>query len=452
MKTEQKFLTVRELVELAKNGMATANPEYQRGPVWRPDQKKKLIDSVMRGYQLPIFYLHYKRTQAGGLTRESYDIIDGQQRITSLHSFVEGAFPLFAANDPIARFPKFLQDEPCPWGAKNFQGLSEELQDRLLETQLPIAYIETDDDNEVRDLFVRLQSGSPLNSQEKRDTYPGHFTDFILQLGGKPDIARYPGHNFFQRVLRMKPGKDRGKTRQLAAQIAILFLGRRATGGFTDINASAIDDYYYTNLDFDSNSPNCKRLMAILDKLDELLGSGKMQPLRGHDAMHLVLFLDQVWDDYTRSWESKLREAQGSFSAVVARAAKSSKDGNPDEAWLRYGLWTRSNSDRGENIQLRHTYYGRRMFELLGNLTPLDPRRAFNALEREIIYSRESTKCQRPGCGSTMPWSEAEIHHIKPHSEGGRTEVGNGALVHKHCHPLSAADVQEFAESIWPLG
>ena len=448
MKTEQRFLTVRELVELAKNGMATANPEYQRGEAWNDDQRKKLIDSVLRGYQLPIFYLHYKKTVAGGLTRESYDIIDGQQRITSLYGFVEGAFRLFAANDPKARFPKFLQDAPCPWGEKNFQGLSEELQARLLESKLPVAYIESDDDNEVRDLFVRLQSGSPLNSQEKRDTYPGQFTDFILQLGGKPAIARYPGHNFFKRVLKMKPGRDRGKTRQLAAQIAILFLERRRKGSFTDINASAIDNYYYTNVDFESDDPKCKRLMAILDKLDELLGSGRMPPLRGHDAMHLVLFLDQVWDDYTRSWESKLEEAQGSFSNILAKAAKSSKDGNPDEAWLRYGLWTRSNSDRGENICRRHSYYCQRMFELLGNLTPLDARRAFNALERELIFWRDSKRCQKPGCGAGVPWKEAEIHHIKPHSEGGKTEIGNGALVHKHCHPLSAVDVQEFADSM----
>ena len=446
MKTEQRFMTVRELVELAKNGMATANEEYQRGPVWRPHQQKKLIDSVMRRYQLPIFYLHYKKTEAGGLTRESYDIIDGQQRITALHSFVEGAFPLFAADDPQARFPNFLRDEPCDWGAKKYQEFSEELQERLLSTQLPIAYIETDDDNEVRDLFVRLQSGSPLNAQEKRDTYPGRFTEFILQLGGKPAILRYPGHNFFQRVLRMKPGSDRGKTRQLAAQIVILFLGRRTVGRFTDINASAIDDYYYTNLDFDSDSPNCKRLVAILDKLNDLLGSGSMQPLRGHDAMHLVLFLDQIWDDYTRSWESTLRDAQRSFSATVARAAKSSKDGNPDEAWLNYGVWTRSNSDRGENIRLRHVYYSRRMFELLGKVTPLDPHRAFNALEREIIYAREGSKCQKPDCGAIVPWNEAEIHHVKPHSEGGRTEIKNGALVHKHCHPLSDDDVKAFAE------
>ena len=33
------------------------NPGYQRGEVCTPRQQKKLIDSIFRGYQLPIFYL-----------------------------------------------------------------------------------------------------------------------------------------------------------------------------------------------------------------------------------------------------------------------------------------------------------------------------------------------------------------------------------------------------------
>ena len=447
MKTARKFLSVRDLVDLSKNGMAQANPEYQRGEAWSPSQRKKLIDSVMREYQLPTIYLHYKKTEAAGLTRESYDIIDGQQRMTALHRFVEGAFPLFDINDPRARFPSFLQDEPCPWGGKTYQGLSEDLQKRLLDAEVPVAYIETENANEVRDLFVRLQSGSPLNAQEKRDTYPGEFTGFILQLGGKPAILRYPGHEFFQNVLRMKPGRDRGKTRQLAAQVAILFLERHRVGRFTDINSGAIDDYYHTNLDFDSESPTCKRLVSILDKLNQLLGVGLKLPLRGHDAMHLVLFLDQIWDDYTKSWESGLQKAQGTFSAALAKSAKATREGEPDEMWNRYGVWTRSNSDRGENIARRHSYYVRRMVEFLGTLTPLDPKRAFNGLERELIYWRDGAACRRPGCGAHVDLAEAEIHHIKPHGEGGQTVIDNGALVHPHCHPKSRSDTEDFAKA-----
>ena len=452
MKTEQDFLTVKELVDLRKNDMATPNHEYQRGAVWNRDQQMKLIDSVMREYQLPIIYLHYNKKTVGRMTQESYDIIDGQQRITALYLFVEGAFPLYTADDEKARFPKFLQSEPCPWGGKDFHGLSEELKDRLLNARLPVAYIETDNSNEVRDLFVRLQSGFPLNAQEKRDSYPGQFTDFILALGGKPEIPKYPGHSFFKRVLRMKPGQDRGKTRQLAAQLAVLFLERRnnGSGHFADINARAIDDYYYTNLDFNSESPDCKRLREILNKLDHLLGDGKSPRLRAHDAIHLVLFLDSIWEDYTRSWESTLQEAQGKFSTTLAKATQSSKQGEPDETWLKYGVWTRSGSDRGENIRRRHDYYSQRIVEFLGNLIPKDPQRTFGPLEREIIYWRDAKTCKV--CCADVLWNEVEIHHVKEHSQGGKTELQNGVLVHKQCHPKGPAATKELASKVSSLG
>jgi hypothetical protein len=63
---------------------------------------------------------------------------------------------------------------------------------------LRIVCIETHDPNEARDLFVRLQAGLPLTSQEKRDSWPGQFTDFVLRLAGKPGLTRYPGVDFFR--------------------------------------------------------------------------------------------------------------------------------------------------------------------------------------------------------------------------------------------------------------
>ena len=447
MKTTTDFRTVKQLVELRKHDMAKPNPEYQRGVVWTQDQQMKLIDSVMRGYQLPIIYLHDIKREVAGRTQETYDIIDGQQRIAALYLFVEGAFSLYEPDDERARFPKFPREQPCSWGGKNFHSLPGDLKTKLLGTELPVAFIETDNGNEVRDLFVRLQAGLPLNSQEKRDSYPGQFTEFVLRMGGKPEIPRYPGHDFFRRVLKMKPERDRGKTRQLAAQVAILFLERHDKGKhhFTDINAKAIDDYYYTHLDFDASTSTCQRLIDILSKLNDLLGEGNRPKLRAHDAIHLVLFIDSIWDDYTRSWESTLPAAQDKFSEALAHAAKTRSDPKPEEAWLRYGVWTRTNSDRGDSIRHRHYFYSQRMAMYIGNLTPKDSKRAFGSLEREIIYWRDGKKCGM--CGSEVLWAEAEFHHIKEHSQGGRTELENGKLVHKHCHPKAGA-AEEFAAQI----
>ena len=171
MEMTRQDYSVEELLDLFKNQMLKANPEYQRGLVWTRSQRKKLIDSVMRGYPLPLIYLHYIKRAVAGMQREDLEIIDGQQRINALHEFGEGAWKLFhpIQDDAEARFPNFIKAQPCPWGGKEFASLDGAEKNRFLNTKLSIAKIETDDANEVRDLFVRLQSGLPLNAQETRD-------------------------------------------------------------------------------------------------------------------------------------------------------------------------------------------------------------------------------------------------------------------------------------------
>ena len=201
--------SIRDLLDLRKAKMLVPNAEYQRGEVWTPAQKKRLIDSVLRGYPIPLIYLHHIKTRVGGHMREDFEIIDGQQRIASLSDFKDGAFKLF---DPVkdaeeARFPSFIQEQPCPWGRKTFDQLPADLQEQYLNTKLTVVMIDTNIPNEARDLFIRLQAGMPLNSQEKRDAWPGKFTEFVLKIGGKPQVPMYPGHEFFS-------GGDEGQVAQ----------------------------------------------------------------------------------------------------------------------------------------------------------------------------------------------------------------------------------------------
>ena len=138
-----------------------------------------------------------------------------------------------------------------------------------------------------RDLFVRLQSGSALNAQERRDAMPGGMNDFVLRLGGKPDILKYPGHDYFKAAMGAKPGGDRGKTRQLAAQVTSLLLAQSSAVGATlpDINAAAIDELYHDNLDFDPNGAEARRISKVFDLLHRLLRDG-MRPRAQRTRCH----------------------------------------------------------------------------------------------------------------------------------------------------------------------
>ena len=220
--------------------------------------------------------MHHIERDVAGHRRDDLEIIDGQQRINALFEFAEGAFKLY---DPVkdekeARFPNFIRQLPCPWAGHTFNSLDQAIRDKFLNTKLPVARILTSDPNEARDLFIRLQAGMPLNAQEKRDAWPGGFTDFVLKVAGKPEIARYPGHEFFPELMGAGRGSDRGKFRQLAAQMMMLYVTHRETRGesLCDINADEIDDFYYEHMDFDSASPEAERFEQVLTKIRFFLG------------------------------------------------------------------------------------------------------------------------------------------------------------------------------------
>ena len=452
MKTKLSDGTVKALVEWRDTDFMRANPEYQRGEVWNLDQQRKLIDSIFRGYQLPIIYLHKIKVESHGMVQDRLEIIDGQQRINALHRYVKGEFKLFDVADPKAKFPEFLKDlesHPCPWGGKDYDGLPVELKEELNKKSLPIAFIEDADTNEVRDLFVRLQAGFPLNAQEKRDSLPGEFADFIMKLGGKPERIGYPGHDFFTKVLGMKPSTDRGRCRQLAAQIAILFLQRQKNGTshFCDLKRAEIDEFYYSQLDFDSASSECERLRKILDILHALLWDWSGPKLVAHNAIHLVLLVDSLLDDYTSGWATVFKASQEQFSALHAEATLKSKNrdlnGKWLEHWQEYGTWTRAGSDSSYSIKRRHDYYVKEMLRSFGDdLVPKDPNRSFNSLERQVIFWRDGGTCQV--CDSGVDFDHCEIHHLSPHKDGGRTVLSNGVLVHDFCHPKSDEAIREF--------
>lgn len=434
MKYTPQKCTVSELHELRKTQMLFANPEYQRGIVWNKTQKRKLIDSIMRGYPIPLIYMHFIENNAAGLKSQRLEIIDGQQRINAICEYIDGAYNLF---DPIkdekeAKFPKFIKSEPCPWAAKRFSELSEDLRHKLCNVEIPIVRIETHNEFEARDLFVRLQAGIPLNSQEKRDAWPGQFTDFILHLGGKPGIDRYPGHEFFTEAIGVRKNDDRGKMRQLAAQVAMLYFTQRRYKSYCDINSSAIDDFYYENLDFDSSSDEATRLRKLLDSLARCLKGTGIKKLQAHEVIHLVLYTSSLNDDYVSTWEFDIVNAFENFRKRFNDAKQTKNSPVPSVYWLDYGIHTRVNSDMRDTIGRRQRFFAAEMTAIL-NPKPKDPQRSFTDIEREAIYYSHKKQCAV--CHQIIKWDELDIHHIQPHYAGGHTRIENGVPVHRACHP-----------------
>ena len=83
---QAKDFSIREFASMLQDGDLDLQPEYQRKYVATPKIARKLIESVIMDVPIPVNYL--AEEQDG-----TYSVIDGQQRLTSFLSFMNGKYP-----------------------------------------------------------------------------------------------------------------------------------------------------------------------------------------------------------------------------------------------------------------------------------------------------------------------------------------------------------------------
>lgn len=190
--TERKF-RVAKLVDAFSAGSLLRNPEYQRGEAWREHQKAAFVDSFFRAYPLPPLFLYVR--EAPGLEGHpvrKFEIVDGQQRLTALRDFRDGKIRLSNLDeDSKLKIPRSVRQNPAPWAGRLYSELSDDLRSRFEQFEITVFEVGLDaHPDEVRDLFIRLQSGTALTRQQVRDAWPGNLGPFIESIAGKLD--RHP--------------------------------------------------------------------------------------------------------------------------------------------------------------------------------------------------------------------------------------------------------------------
>ena len=134
-------------------------PQYQRGGVWSEKKKRLLIDSILRGMDIPKFYLRETPPESGF----THEVADGQQRLRAIWEFSKGEFSLGECeiegiNLSNLTYLDLKNDDTTRIFADNFRRF-----------KLTVSLIKDATDDEVRTLFARLQMGSALNQPELRN-------------------------------------------------------------------------------------------------------------------------------------------------------------------------------------------------------------------------------------------------------------------------------------------
>lgn len=134
-------------------GKLTIQPEYQRNYIYADGKKDvAVIDSVLKGYPLGLIY--FNKREDGQL-----EVLDGQQRITSLGRFITNKFA--------------VKDNGME---QYFSGIAKDKQDKILKAPLLI-YVCEGTESEIKEWFKTINIvGVPLNEQEKLNAiYSGEF-------------------------------------------------------------------------------------------------------------------------------------------------------------------------------------------------------------------------------------------------------------------------------------
>ena len=136
------------------SGKLVIQPEYQRNYIYADGKKDvAVIDSLLKGYPLGLLYF----VKVG---EDKYEILDGQQRVTSFGRYITSKFAIKDENGM----------------EQYFDGLSEDKKKKILDSQLTI-YICEGEESEIKEWFKTINIvGVPLNNQELLNAiYSGPF-------------------------------------------------------------------------------------------------------------------------------------------------------------------------------------------------------------------------------------------------------------------------------------
>lgn len=141
-----------------KDNLSFDNPVQRSGSQWSLIQRSLLIHSMLAGFPIPPLYLLKKKEG----TEIRYDALDGKQRVNGVFDFIEGSYALHGSTPEVE-----LDGVVYDLANLSFEELSEECKDEILGYRFSIFCLEDATDEEVEEIFKRLNNATPLSPIQK---------------------------------------------------------------------------------------------------------------------------------------------------------------------------------------------------------------------------------------------------------------------------------------------
>ncbi len=247
-------ISLIDLIGMLDRKEVIINRTYQRGSgIWPASARSYFIDTILQGYPFPKIYLYQSFNEE---TRRPFkELVDGQQRITTIQDFYHNKFQLTSTSKK--------------YEGLYYRDLDDETQRIFLSYQIENSTILSATRSELLEMFRRMNAyTAPLKEAEKRHSaYQGKFKWFIANLAEytSPILDKYD-------ILTEKQIARMGDAEFISELVVVLEMGIQSKRN------SHIDKLYR---EYDSTFPKEKHYTkviteffdALLFELNEIIGT-----------------------------------------------------------------------------------------------------------------------------------------------------------------------------------
>lgn len=156
--------TCKQIVKMIEKDSISFKNIVQRSFVWEKHRMSELIWSIIMGYPIPPIYAERGKTDNDKV--KVYDVLDGQQRNTTIYKFLKDEFALTQLK-PIPYLDENGNECAVDISGKKFSELEEELQDIIKDATITVKYFDNLEQHQKAEMFRRLNNGKPLSTKAK---------------------------------------------------------------------------------------------------------------------------------------------------------------------------------------------------------------------------------------------------------------------------------------------
>ncbi len=416
IRSETANPTIETLYRNHQNNELILHPPYQRNFVWNKSKASNLIESLLLDIPIPPIY-----TSDNG---EFEEVIDGQQRLKSIFSFIEGKFPVTNEDFKLSKL-KILSE----LSGKKFRDLDTKLKRDIRRKPLTVIRIRSDsedfDEESIKfEMFERLNTNiTRLNAQELRNCmYRGVYNNKLKNMASLNDFQYILDKPTYQ--IRMKDvelvlifcafchtnyHQYKGNTKQLLNKDMLRNKEKISHEELKDLEQQFKKSVSLIKTIFDKNAFR----MFTLDKISK---QGSFGTRLNVGLFEILMYWFTIYEknkiipymDLIREELINLEVHNKTFIDSLTGSGTTSKN----KVFAKFEIW-------GETLK-----------GILGY--PQNEPRCFSHKLKKDLWENDPT-CKL--CGQQiLSIDDSEIDHITCYWKGGKTIPQNARLTHRYCN------------------